>query len=329
VDINGDGVNDILSGCYSQRGHGVMVGSFWILRGQKDGGFAQAEELKGTDGKILMVHPGKEKLNHQERAQNTCTRPFAADWDQDGDLDIITGNFHGDFFLFTGEGPGKFAPAATQVTTADGTRLKTTRIHSDPYIIDWDRDGDLDLLATCATGEIVWARNTLDRTAPPGTAPKLAAFVTLIAAPIPRRPGQQMTGPNGLSRMHVEDVNGDGKLDILVGDRYIGGGELRADLSDEERLEYEKISAERGKFSARYIQRRNTYLAAYGAAFQEAGDLTNEEQRALYKKMVTDKLAEDEEYQAAYKALLEYNEKLKPYKVPLNRTGHVWLYTQK
>jgi len=129
--------------------------------------------------------------------------------------------------------------------------------------------------------------------------------------------------------MHVEDVNGDGKLDILVGDRYIGGGGVRTDLSDEERLEYKEISAERGKFSTTYVGQRNASIAAYRAAIQEAGGLTNEEQRALYNKMVTNKLAEDGEYQAAYKGLLECNEKLKPYKVPLTRTGHVWLYTQK
>lgn len=129
--------------------------------------------------------------------------------------------------------------------------------------------------------------------------------------------------------MHVEDVNGDGKLDILVGDRYIGGGELRSDLSEAESLEYKKISAERGKFSTTYVGQRNAAIAAHRAAIQEAGDLTNEEQRALYTRMVTDKLAEDEDYQAAYKGLTECNEKLQPYKVPLTRTGHVWLYTQK
>ena len=41
--------------------------------------------------------------------ENICTRPFAVDWDGDGHLDLVVGNFAGTFYWFKGEGKGKFS----------------------------------------------------------------------------------------------------------------------------------------------------------------------------------------------------------------------------
>lgn len=155
MDIDGDGVKDILSTCYSQRGYKVMVGSFWVLLDLDQVGFAKPAELKGSDGKTLMVHPGKERFVDWERSENTCTRPFAA---------------------------------------------------------DWDGDGDLDLLATSTSAKVVWAENIRE----PGQngPPLLRSFEVLLAS----KGGGKNAGPRGSTRMHIEDVNGDGKLDILMGD---------------------------------------------------------------------------------------------------------------
>ena len=57
----------------------------------------------------------------------------------------------------------------------------------------------------------------------PGKVPELAAFQTLIEAGLPVAYGQplkeeDLTGPTSSTRIWVDDVNDDGKLDLLVGD---------------------------------------------------------------------------------------------------------------
>jgi hypothetical protein len=68
------------------------------------------------------------------------------DWDGDGNLDLVVGNFAGSFYVFSGEGKGKFQPKPKMIMTGESP-LKVPGVHSDPFVIDWDNDGDLDLLS--------------------------------------------------------------------------------------------------------------------------------------------------------------------------------------
>src|SRR5207237_7156787 len=138
------GHKDILSGSYS-RMEREMAGLFQVLYGKPVGTFRKAEVLKGSDGKPLII-----PLNGQPMTENICTRPFAVDWDGDGHLDLVVGNFSGTFYWFKGEGKGKFRPKPELIKAGN----ETLRIegHSDPFVIDWDGDGDLDLLSGSSNG---------------------------------------------------------------------------------------------------------------------------------------------------------------------------------
>lgn len=212
MDLNGDGYNDILSGSYSRMSQ-PMAGLFQVLWGQADRSFKKAEVLNGTDGEPLIIPADKEEIT-----ENICTRPTAVDWDADGDLDLVVGNFAGSFYVFSGEGTGKFAPKPKKIMT-DGGPLKINGVHSDPFPVDWDGDGDLDLLSGSSNGGVQWAENKANS----GAEPVLKAFRDLI------KPEQQvahgkpvnesdLTSPTRSTRVWVEDVNTDGKLDLLVGD---------------------------------------------------------------------------------------------------------------
>jgi hypothetical protein len=213
VDIDGDGHLDIISGSYSRMDKD-MAGLFQVLYGNKDGTFRKAEVLKGTNGEPLII-PTK---GDNQLTEKICTRPFAVDWDGDGKLDLIVGNFAGTFYWFKGQGKGKFAPTPELLMTG-GKPLKLPGAHSDPFVIDWDGDGALDLLSGCSDGGVYWAKNRAGK----GKVPDLLPFQPLIKPRSHVGDGQivreeDLTGPTHASRIWVADINGDGKLDILVGD---------------------------------------------------------------------------------------------------------------
>lgn len=217
MDLNGDGNLDILSGSYSRQDRD-MAGLLQVLWGTGKGQWKKAAPLSGSDGQPLILPAGD---GDDAVVDKICTRAFAADLDGDGVLDLVVGNFRGTFGLFRGEGPGKFAPKASWLE-ADGKPMQVDA-HGDPFLVDWDGDGDLDLLSGSAQGGAFLFRNE-------GTkqAPKFGARVTLLAASGHRGYGSDepilfgdahCKAPAQDTRVWAADVDGDGKLDLLVGDQ--------------------------------------------------------------------------------------------------------------
>lgn len=187
-----------------------MAGLFQVLYGDAAGDFVEAQTLTGTDGKPLII-----PITGQEEIRKTiCTRPTAVDWDGDGDLDIVAGNLEGTFFLFDGLGEGKFEPDPKPLETASGQQLQLAGLHSDPAVVDWDGDGDLDIVSGSGKGGVFWAENRDGA---------LSEFKTIFDAAPRVEFGSllgldDLSGPSQDTRVWVADVDSDGKLDLLVGD---------------------------------------------------------------------------------------------------------------
>lgn len=266
-----------------------MAGLFQVLYGNKDGTFRKAEVLKGTDGNPLMI-PAKGDSQLTERI---CTRPFAVDWDGDGKLDLIVGNFAGTLYWFKGEGKGRFAPTP-ELLMAGGKPLKLPGAHSDPFVVDWDGDGALDLLSGCSDGGVYWAKNRAGK----GKVPDLLPFEPLIKPRPQAGDGQilreeDLTGPTSASRIWVADINGDGKLDLLVGDSV------------------SLVSPAKGVTDAEFKKKYADWQKEFEAALK-AFDSTKDEK---------DRAKAAEAYNKLYNRRSEFMQE--------EMTGFVWLYLQK
>lgn len=213
MDVNQDGRKDVLSGSYSRKSQ-PMAGLFHFAPGLGEGRYGPIEALRGADGKPLeLAVPEGEADRDTERI---CTRQCVVDLDGDGDLDLVTGNFAGTFAWFRGDGKGSFA-AVSEPLPAEGEL--SVHMHSDPFLVDWDADGDLDLLSGSEGGGVFLMRNVGSK-----SSPKFAERSPLV--PPAQDPHAEpdvfgdshLRGPQGSTRVHVDDIDGNGKLDLLVGD---------------------------------------------------------------------------------------------------------------
>ena len=151
-------------------------------------------------------------------SQTIKSCPFPVDLNSDGHLDLVSGNSAGTFAVFWGDEKGQFTPDPTWLKSSDGTKLSVSGA-SGPVFYDWDSDGDLDLISGAEWGGVYMFLNTGSK-----TEYEFAPAIDLIDVQ-PDFTDERILGvdhikaPNANTRVAVGDVNGDGKPDLIVGDR--------------------------------------------------------------------------------------------------------------
>jgi len=292
VDWNADGRTDVLSGSWPGE-------VYWFERAA-DGSFLPRRQIPAGDGKPLNV--------------GSASAAYAADWDADGDLDLMVGTLIGHIYLVPNTGdPARFIAGEPKRLQAGARDIEA--YDGAPVIADWDGDGLLDLILGNDNGSVVWHRNT-------GSAaePKLAEAETLVKeSPIGWNDDlSRVPGAWGMrAKPCVADFNGDGRLDLLLGDRC---GSFRAKPSQQP----EDEAAER---RARDILPELT--RKWSAAFQEFRRLGNPAADAND----TSRLAREKQTAAARERVLRLKREIdvaqeiqERYRPQYQSHGFVWLF---
>ncbi len=260
MDFDGNGRSNIISGSFP--------GEIYLFRRLADGGFAAAEQLKTAAGKPLNV--------------GNASVPFAFDWNRTGKPDLIIGTLNGEVHLVPNVGTtGKPVFGESKPLFADGKPIRIETGDAAPVVADWDGDGKPDLIVGAGDGSVVWFRNT-------GTAqsPRFAAAQTLVP-PSPRPwSDDKALGPADWGvrvKPCVVDWDGDGRLDLLLGD--VCGGCARVPGATPEE-EHEAKGA-----TDRLPALRKEWAAAYKEFAATADPLTDVDRarvdnlRALVKRL--------------------------------------------
>jgi hypothetical protein len=198
VDLDGDGIPDVLSGSAG--------GEIYFFKGKGDGKFADGVVLKGQDKAAINV--------------GRASTVFAYDWDGDGVPDLIVGTGAGRVYLVPNKGSAsQYAFGKPQRLMADDKEIQVASGYAFPVVADWDGDGRPDLIVGTGAGSVLWYRNR-------GTheAPKLEAGRTLVAESVLAKNATAVLGDGqwGLrARICVVDWDGDGRPDLLLGDYYL------------------------------------------------------------------------------------------------------------
>ena len=303
MDLDGDGHRDVISGSWP--------GELYIFKGKAEGGFAEKTKIQDKDGKDINVG----------NASALC----ATDWDRDGDLDLVVGCIDGWVWHIPNESGDKTLKfgAATKISAA-GSEIHEH--HSGPVVVDWDGNGTLDLIVGQGDGCVFFYPNSAR-----SGAPKLAAGETLVEG--------KKSMPDGSTcgyrvKPTVVDWNGDGRLDLLVGDFSMGKPKT-LDLTEEQKKKLADLEAElqanQEKLMPLYQEATKKVMAELGIeaedeeAMRKAFGEMSDEQRKEYSQKIRKMIEGNEEIAALSTRMQELHKEMQPLRPSPPVQGNVWV----
>jgi hypothetical protein len=323
VDFDHDGRLDIVAGIFDGSPHvAYATGRGW----------RQPEQILDRDGQRIVLNQfwnfETEKWDVTKRCdpdgyelpEGHGTSAYAWDWDGDGDLDLLLGDYDGGrLYRRMNEGkPGepRFALENEPVQAA-GAPLEVPHKTATPRMIDWDRDGLLDLV--CGSMGDCWNEDEggavyLYRNSGAPGAPRFDGPVVLVEPSRKGHVGGPVRPDAGLY-MDVGDFEGDGDFDLVVGGYSMWKPEPPV-LSQEQQARVPVLQAEMKEVSEK--------TEAIFEAIQKAMEgLAEDEAGKKSEELFSARQAELSELRERQKAI---GEELDPLIGSPKRVAYVWLY---
>jgi hypothetical protein len=201
VDLDSDGRIDLISGSWP--------GEIFFFRGGPRHTYAAPVKLKDKSGKTINVGGGRfesgdeflfigdatfQKNTRGKRViryegedieipegkkvliGGAATSVHAVDWNADGKIGLLIGEFEGRVYFVPNEVKGAgLAFGKEQALHADGKLIQVPGGHAGPFTTDWDGDGKLDLIVGAGDASVWFYGSVGD-----GKKPKLAAGRMLV-----------------------------------------------------------------------------------------------------------------------------------------------------
>ncbi len=157
--------------------------------------------LYRNNGNISQAQFSLETMNLIDNIDlGSTTVPTFADMDNDYDLDMLIGNISGQLTYFENVG-NRYAPQFEFIT--DNYKNIDVGFSSSPFVVDYDNDGDFDLLIGDQSGKIEYWQNNENKS------DFQPILVTNLLAGINR---DQLVTPQMI------DLNNDGLKDLIIGE---------------------------------------------------------------------------------------------------------------
>jgi len=230
VDWDGDGDDDIVSG-----GEPGMIVLYENIGKDEAGPIFKPRRRLHAEAKPIWVASGTDGSlawgPAEQYSDRTCSN--VCDWDEDGDLDIVTAGYSGQVFWFENTGT-RTKPVLKGIRPVDEAGGLWLLQRSRPGCVDWNGDGKMDLVGPDSKTDAI---TLYQQTESDGKRVMKPALQFQDNAGKPLVPTNARGAGAGRTNCEVCDWEGDGDYDIVIGaSRAMMKGPLIGDI-----LFYENI----------------------------------------------------------------------------------------